>query len=602
MGGFYIIVGGASPDRIRRAAERVSVPRDVTEIIDDPHVAMAWVSQNDPSRFGPAHDPASGVRVILSGRIGLDEDGWRRAAELGHLRGGTAARLLLQQYLDRGIAGIERHNGPAALVVWDPRDRTLHTLTDHFGYHPAYVREVGGVTGTVIASLPRAIAADEAVETRFDEVSAVEFLHQWRITPPNTFYEQVQHIGPATHLTLDLGRGTSHRRAYWRPFEGELDTSLTDSAERLAEVVREAIRIRTLPELGLTLAFVSGGLDSRAILFGCASRATAIGANLYDEKNNEAEVSEALCAAALVPYLGIRRRPDHYTTRITEWVDLGGGMTSAEDDHFEPLRDLVGLIGARTVMTACTTDWIFKGYGLEKRYRTLAGRNLPILELTSERRLTFLPNVGTAPPPTFQEAVTQRLESWFAGTPTQLRTERDRLLVEDRRVRPACYAPSVSGQIMYRIFPYDTFLSDRRLADHYARTPASWKLNSRIWGLAMRRLCEGARDIVDANYGWKVGSSEIEKLVAFGKGWVRRRLTRRRRVRSPLATQGSWPNLGWVVANDDAFRRSWSAVAPLTRERIAGYWGSDPWARPLAEWASDVNGAFRILTLGSAID
>ena len=53
-------------------------------------------------------------------------------------------------------------------------------------------------------------------------------------------------------------------------------------------------------------------------------------------------------------------------------------------------------ISSDLVMTACTTDWIFKGYGLEKSYRSVFGRYLPFLVYTNERVDGFLPNTPFA--------------------------------------------------------------------------------------------------------------------------------------------------------------------------------------------------------------
>ena len=63
--------------------------------------------------------------------------------------------------------------------------------------------------------------------------------------------------------------------------------------------------------------------------------------------------------------------------------------------------------------------------------------------------------------------------------------------MEDRRIRPACYTVSVSGQIMYRIYPYDTFFADSRVAECYSRIHPDWKLNREVWGRAAARHLRG---------------------------------------------------------------------------------------------------------------
>src|SRR5262249_54529620 len=152
-------------------------------------------------------------------------------------------------------------------------------------------------------------------------------------------------------------------------------------------------------------------------------------------------------------------------------------------------------------------------------------------------------------------------------------TDRDHLVVEDRRIRPSCYTVSVSGQIMYRTYPYDTFLADSRVADCYSRIQASWKLNGDVWGAAAALVCKDAVDIVDANFGWRLNASTSSKLLAFAQGWVKRRLSRlASRPRQPAASNhppspASWPELGWYANHSPTIKQFWNSVPSDHRER-----------------------------------
>ena len=182
-------------------------------------------------------------------------------------------------------------------------------------------------------------------------------------------------------------------------------------------------------------------------------------------------------------------------------------MWSSEDCHYLGAAEIVSEIGTDLVMTACTTDWLFKGYGLEKCYRRVLGRNLPLKQFTDIRMDVFLPNMPRTSPGVFSEAIEERMATWFAELPTHLMTDRDRLLVEDRRIRPTCYTVSVSGQVMYRVFPYDTFLADSRVAECYSRIPAKWKLNGEVWGRAAAIVCRECRRHCRRQF-WLVGQCQ----------------------------------------------------------------------------------------------
>lgn len=599
MAGIFAVLGSTDPERILAAARHLTFfPEEEVETSGETGFSFAWVGHGERSDFGPALDPATGVRVVSSGRVAWDEGDWKRAERMTSLVGGLSNRLVLAEYLAGGVAAVERHNGSAALLIWDPRTAEIHLLTDHFGYHPVFVYRPDDPAQCVVCTFPDAIAEDSNTSTTPDHVSMAEFLRAWRITPPHTYYTEVKHAGAAAHWKWDLHSGTTSHRTYWDPGRAPAWETIDEAAEELAHAVSNAVRIRTLSRLGPVLCFVSGGADSRVMLFGAADPGSMIGLNVFDVPNQEAAISRELCVRAGVRYVGFARDSDYYPRWMAEGARLSGGMWSLEDNHFLGTRDIVAASGARTVMTACTTDWLFKGYGLEKRYLTLAGRNLPVKTFVDRRVDGFLPNVPTPPPPALASDVHQRMATWFAGTPEVMTTDRDRLAVEDRRVRPACYAVSVSGQIMFRIFPYDTFLADRAVADCYSRTPARWKLNGDLWGRAAARICAGNGGTVDANFGWRVGASTAEKLAVFARRWVSRRLRPEASVvgQGP-ATDGSWPDLGWYLHHSPTIRDFWDGVSPDERKLISHLWGSDPWKIPLEGWARDPNGLFRILTL-----
>jgi hypothetical protein len=306
-----------------------------------------------------------------------------------------------------------------------------------------------------------------------------------------------------------------------------------------------------------------------------------------------------LCNRVGAKYVGLGRDGDYYPRMHAANVRWSGAMWSAEDNHYFGVADAVRSIEADLVMTACTTDWVFKGYGLEKTYRRLLGRNLPIKRFINERVDGFLPNYPRAAPPEFAAEIDARMQEWFRGTPVNLRSDRDYLLVEDRRIRPTCYTVSVSGQIMYRTYPYDTFLADSRVASCYGRIRAEWKLNGQVWGLAATKLCRGASDIVDANFGWSLDASVTSKLLSFGKGWIKRRIQRAPQQQDDghPPSQASWPDFGWYCSHSPTLREFWTTTPDAHRKALARLWGADPWATPLPSWAATPLDLMRLLTL-----
>lgn len=612
MSGIYIITGTCERNRILSAAKRLTFfENEHILIIQEPELGIAWVSQDPPLLFAPAHDHQTGVRVITAGRVAWDESDWQRAETLNQFTGGLSNRLLLDRYLRGGISSLEQHNGSAAVLIWDPRSQQLHLLTDMFGFYPLFLYRPQAIIGCVISSFPDAIADDSEVQTTPDYVSMAEFLREWQATPPHTYYHEIKYAGAASHWYWNLDDLICKQRLYWQPFQEEFFPNLEVAVEKLSEALSHGIKIRTLPRLCPVVSFTSGGLDSRVVLFSAADRSRLYGVNLYDLPNKEAELARQLCAIANVEYIGFARDHDYYPRWMREGVRLSGAMWSEEDNHFLGVRELVESLGACTVTAAFEVDTIFKGNALDRRYQQIWGRNLPFFQFNDERENSFLlESPQRAAPPEFASQMEERLEEWFRDTPKQLKLDEDYLKVEDKRVRPGCYQAAIAGSNrMFSTFPYDIFLADPAIAECYSRTPARWKLNGSLWELTVVRLC--GSEVVDANRDWHPGSSKAEKLLIFVKQWALNKLKSKFSLKKKgLATDGSWPNLGWYVTHSATLREMWESVPLADRKMMASLWGSDPWSVSLTEWSTpptinskgmshgnSPNGLFRILTL-----
>jgi len=597
MAGLYVIIGNQNSARLDAVAKRMRFS-DEAEARFESELSYVWLSHDNKRRFAPARDLASGVTCVVGGRLCWPTETWQKAERLPY-EGGTANRVILERFLTNGPKAVAPYNGAATILIWDPRERVVHLWTDQFGYHPAFLYGEDLERPTIFTTFPDAVTADPGLVVRPDFVSMAEFLRAWRVTPPNTYYENLKHVGAATYARLDLNNGRVLRHEYWRPFENEFFPTIEEAAEALASALSAAVSERTAIS-EKSAFFVSGGADSRVMLYAASDPKKVWGINLYENPTHESAVAKALCDRVGSTYVGFGRDNDYYPRMQAENVRWSGAMWSAEDNHYLGVNDVVKQIGADLVMTACTTDWVFKGYGLEKSYRKFLGKNLPIKQFIHQRVDGFLPNYPLSASAEYADEIHARMQNWFQGTPTKLQTDRDRLLVEDRRIRPTCYTVSVSGQIMYRTYPYDTFLADSRVADCYARIPAKWKLNGEVWGMAAGKVCANASDIVDSNFGWAVNANTSSKLFAFAKGWVQRRLTKTHQMPDSgehPPSYASWPEMGWYALHSSRLQEFWNCTPKEDRAVMGRLWGADPWAISLEQWSTRPLDLMRILTL-----
>ena len=151
-------------------------------------------------------------------------------------------------------------------------------------------------------------------------------------------------------------------REYWKPFETEFYSSLTEASEALATALTLSIEERTAVAQRPAF-FVSGGADSRVMLYAPKDPSRVEGNNLYERPTKESAIAKALCDRIGVRYVPFQRDPDYYPRMQRDNVRWSGAMWCTEDNHYLGVQKSVQELNADLVMTACTTDWVFKGYG-----------------------------------------------------------------------------------------------------------------------------------------------------------------------------------------------------------------------------------------------
>jgi len=600
VAGLYVTLQGASKHRLDAVAEYMRFDSEVERSFIFPSgFGYVWLSHDDEKKFSPGHDPDTGVHVIVGGRTSWTIDDWQRAQMLPY-KGGLASRLILERYLNKKKE-VTPYNGAAVIIIWDPQQNEVHLWTDQFGYHPVFLYKQDEISQCVICTFPDDLLKDEQADTTLDLTSMAEFISAWRVTPPNTYYKHLKYAGAASHCCWKIKLGSNTKSEYWKPFRKSFYKNKSIASKELAKAILTSIGERTATVSSCAF-FISGGADSRVLLYSSNDRSKVAGINLYERPTLESKTAESLCMISGSKYIGIQRDSDYYPRLHMDNTRWSGGMWSTEDSHYLGVYSQVMETGAELVMSACTTDWLFKGYGLEKDCYRLFGKCLPINRFVNKRVDAFLPNYREQVPVEYTENIKQRFDSWFAGTPIKLQSDKDRLEVEDRRIRPACYAVSVSGQTMYRVYPYDTFLADSRIAECYARIPAKWKLNGEVWGMAATLVCEGAEDVVDSNYGWALDAGMFKKLVVFTKGWLIRKMSKKTSEETEMddghpPSYASWPEYGWYARNSETLKRLWESATLEQRRRMTLVCGFDPWRDRLEDWSSQPNKLFRILTL-----
>jgi asparagine synthase (glutamine-hydrolysing) len=185
----------------------------------------------------------------------------------GHVFGSHSdCEVVLHGYEEWGMDVLGRLNGMFGLAIWDDRHGRLVLARDAFGVKPVYWWTDG--RRLVAASEVRAILASGFTRAAIDEV-ALEHVLAWRFVPaPRTLFAGVSKLAPATALVVsaDGVRVESFRAAPAPPLN---PTDAADLAGEIAGRFVDAVARQMMSDVPYG-AFLSGGLDSAAIVAGIA--------------------------------------------------------------------------------------------------------------------------------------------------------------------------------------------------------------------------------------------------------------------------------------------------------------------------------------------
>jgi asparagine synthase (glutamine-hydrolysing) len=566
MSDFFLSIGVAADEALVAGGMRFTKATSV-QIDLSGDVAWAVSRVDDLGLWGHAWDEVSQTRVLIGGRIALEELNWAAAERLPY-RGGLAARHIISHWLSEGARGVQQFNGAALIIVLDQRTREAHIFTDRFGFFPAFASEGDGV---ILASHPDLIArvrASTGKPLSVDAATIAEFLHTGSPFPKHTLWQGVSHLDAASHYVLSPKGGPgalAKLEQYWTPafMDGAPPMARGEFVEAFADAFRAAGRRRSLRRLGRTALLLSAGADSRGVLAATASPSDVDCYTYYDEPNDELRGAKRIAALAGARHFPLRRSADYYVANAEETVRLSGGMWGFDAGHHTGFVDAIRETSAAgTLLTGEFCDLLFKGVALNRRHIKMLGRDLPLHEVSAHEHEHYLPFEPIAPE--WISRVNERLED---GVPLAIQCDSDPRKAELARLSPLSrYGAASSIQTLWRMAPFDVFVADNDILDAYGLLSVPDKVSGIAFGQAIARVTGPKMAAVpNNNYGAPVGGTELSRVATFlGSSAMRKlkhvsRLTHTADPRS-VATSGSWPSMSRVALNSEVMRQWYQEI------------------------------------------
>jgi len=555
--------------------------------------AVTWIG-HDP--FAPvAHRADLGISIAVLGKVYDAVDDTRLDRKLDSL---------IEAYQTRGASSLHPINGAGGIVFFDHRADTCFIVTDQMGFFPLYVAYPGSRDETAVCSHPDVLASSFPHPLPLDEATMAEILATERSIHPYTYYSDIRQLDSGAVYQWDA-RGWRRINVYWEPTVNVDETlTINDCATQLADAVKHAVRLRIRGATGKAGLLLSGGLDSRALLFSAEeAERDMVAVTFCNQRNRETAYAERLARLAGVEHVILTRDFDYYGQNAIEAVRISGGMWDISQAHTAGFSKALDALKLGVLLTGWHVDDLFKGVAVDKEvYKPLG--IFPSRERLGRFGYKWYAEHFDIENKELADKVGARLKARYDGIDLTRLSLQDRMQVEFRRLAPMSRGgDGAFGTIMWRTLPLDMVTADSRFLGMFERIPANMKLNRGLWVETLARISGKAVSVPDANTGARVDGSWLYGAAAKAarKGWARWSLLKeriQRRTPDGIGTAGSWINWPRYIGSSRVIQDLWHDVHRGSGQQIRDILGYDPFALTMDFWVHRCSLFMRVMTLG----
>ncbi|CCE05606.1 Asparagine synthase (Glutamine-hydrolyzing) [Bradyrhizobium sp. STM 3843] len=444
-----------------------------------------------PEGHQPMHSASGRFVIAYNGEI-YNSAAIARALESAGLapgwRGHSDTEVMLAAIEAWGLdRALKSFNGMFAFALWDARERTLCLVRDRLGVKPLYYGCLNGAL--VFGSELKAISAYPDAMLTIDRDWLDRYLREIHRRSEDTIYRGVRAVCPGTYVTFNQ-KLQAHERVYWSAtdqaeigYHDRFSGSEAEATERLDNLLRDAVRLRTVSDVPLGV-LLSGGIDSSTILALLqqesprAIRSFSIG--FPDQSLDEAPAARKIAAHIGSDHTELYMAPNDIIELIPSLARLSDQPQS--DPSYVSNHVAYRLAGQSVTVTLCGDggDELFAGYH-RHRWLPRVCRQLGWVPVGIRKQMA---QALTAIPPGTWDKVFGIVEP---AVPSRLRERTPGAKLH----RMARWMGSASDEEMYRVLSTRWDPGDRLVVGHdleQPRTDAAFvRLNAKF-GILERML------------------------------------------------------------------------------------------------------------------
>jgi len=230
------------------------------------HSRLSIIDLTDSARQ-PISNENGTIQLVCNGEIYNFIQLRKDLQQAGHhFRSNTDIEVVVHAYERYGDEVSKYLDGMFAFALWDERNQKLLLARDRTGKKPLYYSFKNG--HFTFASEIKSLRVCPWVEDEISIVKIPEYLTYGYVCAPNTLYDGIYQLPPASYLVVEEGVLKGPFK-YWQlqfPDRGqELCQNERQISVRLRELLTQAVEKRLISDVPLG-ALLSGGLDSSIVV------------------------------------------------------------------------------------------------------------------------------------------------------------------------------------------------------------------------------------------------------------------------------------------------------------------------------------------------
>lgn len=287
---------------------------------------------------------------------------------LGHRFQTTSdTEIIMAAHAEWGPESAARLRGMFAHIIWEHDTGRMTVVRDRFGKKPVFIAERS--EGTYFASEIKSILALPGFEARLNIGAVPNYLNYRYVPGPETFFEGVVKMPPASFAVCENGQVTIRR--YWTTPDSRL-TPVDEDGDvtgRFMDVLKQSVELRMIADVPFG-AFLSGGIDSSAVV-ALMSQIASEPVKTFSVGFSEGEYSELKYAKEIADQF----RTDHHELEVSsdtlmDWLpDLIGYRDAPVAEPSDIPIYLLSVEAQKTVKMVLTgegSDELLAGYPKHK--------------------------------------------------------------------------------------------------------------------------------------------------------------------------------------------------------------------------------------------